>query len=227
MMNKEKITSKQTGEELGMERIVFFSDAVMAIAITLLTVDLKLPDMAGTITSSELIHELSVLAPRLLSFLISFMVIGIYWVSHHRYFNHIVRYDGRLIALNLIFLLSIAIMPFIAGIMGQYYYLPEGGMIYAGAVAFTGFSMAAIWGYASKKHRLVEPDLDDDYIRNMQVILLVGPSIFLLSIPLALINFYVMIAGWWLSPILSAVILRLLKRQTGKRRVKQEDTDQE
>jgi uncharacterized membrane protein len=207
-MKKRSEKNGSAHRDLGLERIVFFSDAVMAIAITLLTVELKLPELPRALTSGELLQELSALTPRMLSFLISFMVISIYWVSHHRYFSHIMRYDGRLIGLNLIFLLSIAMMPFVAGLMGQYYYLPVGGMVYAGAVALAGFSMSAIWGYASREHRLVEPDLDDRYIRIRQIILLVGPSVFLMSIPLALVSFPVMIGAWWLSPILSIIILR-------------------
>jgi uncharacterized membrane protein len=213
-MKKAKQSTEPDCRDLGLERLLFFSDAVMAIAITLLTVDLKLPDLPGTATSSELLHSLAVLAPRLLSFLISFMVIGVYWISHHRYYHYIVRYDGRLIGLNLVFLLSIALMPFVAGLMGQYYYLPVGGMVYAGAVAFTGFSMSAIWWYASSGHRLVEPGLDEKTIRIHRIILLVGPSVFLLSIPLSLISFPLMIAVWWLSPIISSIIVRDTK--TGK-----------
>jgi uncharacterized membrane protein len=207
-MKKMDKTVETEHRDLGLERLVFFSDAVMAIAITLLTVDLKLPDLPRTAASREVLQALAALTPRLLSFLISFLVIGVYWVSHHRYFHHIVRYDGRLIALNLIFLLSIALMPFVAGLMGQYYYLPIGGMVYAGAVAFTGFSMSAIWWYASSGHRLVENNLEDEFIRIRRIVLLVGPSLFLLSIPLALISFPLMIGAWWLSPILSFVIMR-------------------
>lgn len=72
-----------------MERLVFFSDAVMAIAITLLTVDLKLPELGEAATSPPLPPSSATLTPRFLSFLISFIVIGVYWNSHHRYFQHV------------------------------------------------------------------------------------------------------------------------------------------
>jgi uncharacterized membrane protein len=202
-------SSKETQRDIGLERLIFFSDAVMAIAITLLTVDLKLPELTGSVTSRNVLQALAALMPHILSFLISFLVIGVYWTSHHRYFNYIVHVDGKLIGLNLLFLLSIALMPFVAGIMGQYYFLPIGGMIYAGAVALTGFSMSAIWWYATGNHGLLEPGLDKKYIRMHRIILLVGPSMFLLSIPVALINFWFMIGAWWLSPILSFIILRI------------------
>ena len=195
----------------GLDHLLFFSDAVMAIALTLLTVDLRLPETSQFFTYSEFVNELGALVPKLLSFLISSMVISIYWVSHHRYFKYFVNYDSRLIGLNLIFLLFIAIIPFIASLMGQYYYLPIVGMIYAGSVAFTGFSMSAIWLYASSKHRSLLTELGDDFIRVRGIILIVGPSIFLLSIPLGLINSLLLIAARWLSPIISFVNLRKLK----------------
>lgn len=197
----------------GLERLLFFSDAVMAIALTLLTVDLRFPETSHLLTTSEFLNALEMLVPPLMSFLISFMVISIYWVSHHRYFKYIINYDSSLIGLNLIFLLSIAIIPFIASLMGQFYYLPITGMIYAGSVAFTGFSMSAIWLYASSKHRLVLPALGDDFIRVRSIILIVGPSIFLLSIPLGLINSSLLIVAWWFSPIISFVILRKTEHQ--------------
>ena len=186
----------------------------MAIALTLLTIDLRLHEPSHTLTLEEFIHALGALVPKIFRFLISFMVISIYWVSHHCYFKNIVRYDSRLVCFNLIFLLSIAFIPFVAGLMGQYYYLPIISMLYAGSIAFTGFSMSAIWFYASSnKHRLVSPDLEDDYIRIQRIILIIGLSIFLLSIPLGLINNWFLITAWWLSPILYYLMLRKAENQ--------------
>ena len=75
--------------ELGLERIIFFTDAVMAIAITLLALDVQVPDIPAALARSELPARLSELSPRIMSFVISFVVIGIYWMSHHRYFTFI------------------------------------------------------------------------------------------------------------------------------------------
>ena len=205
---------EQEHSDLGLERLVFFSDAVMAIAITLLTVDLKLPELGEAATSLQLLHALAALTPRFLSFLISFLVIGVYWSSHHRYFNCIARMDGRLAALNMFFLLSIALMPFVAGLLGQYYYLPIGPAVYAAAMAFTGFSMNAIWWYASHKRRLLKPEVSDAFIRTRRVLLSVGPIAFLLSIPLAWVDFVAIITAWWMSPVIAIITLRIMQRRT-------------
>ena len=201
-----------TGREIGLERIVFFSDAVMAIAITLLAIDLKLPEVSGTLTSSDLANLLDHLGPRLMSFVISFTVVGIYWVSHHRYFGLIKRYDGILIGLNMLFLFFIVMMPFISNLFGQYSYLPLAVSSYAMAVAAIGLIMSAIWLYASHHHRLVDKDLGMEFIRTRNIVALVVPVIFLISIPFAWLNPFAAIFIWWISPLVSHFVVRIAER---------------
>jgi uncharacterized membrane protein len=204
-------------EELGLERIVFFSDAVMAIAITLLAIDLKVPEVAASAAAAELPRALSELGPRFLSFVISFFVIGIYWMSHHRYFRFIQRYDGGLIVLNLLFLLFIVLMPFVAGLFGQYYYLPLGMSVYAAAVAATGLAMGALWWYASHRHRLVDEHLDEQFIRARSIALAV-PLLFLVSIPFAFFSRTLAVAIWCTLPLVSFAFLKVSERRQRVRR---------
>jgi uncharacterized membrane protein len=72
-------------------------------------------------------------------------VIGIYWISHHRYFGYIKRYDKRLMLLNLVFLFFIACMPFLASLLGHYVFVPIALIAYTLAIAALGFSMELIW----------------------------------------------------------------------------------
>ena len=121
--NRLKMPKKSTHsaeESLGLERIVFFSDAVMAIAITLLAIDIRVPEIELSLAATELPAQLSAITPNLLAFFISFIVIGIYWISHHHYFSYIKRYDTRLMLLNLMFLFFIACMPFVASLLGRF-----------------------------------------------------------------------------------------------------------
>jgi hypothetical protein len=92
------------GRKLGFERFIFFSDAVFAIAITLLVLDLRVPNADA--------FALAPLIPKLLGFGISFYVIGRYWLAHHRLFEAVEGYDGLLLGANLWFLASIAFLPF-------------------------------------------------------------------------------------------------------------------
>jgi uncharacterized membrane protein len=193
----------------GLERIVFFSDAVMAIAITLLAIDLKVPDLAPEVAQVQLALHLAALGPRIMSFVISFTVIGIYWMSHHRYFGFIKRYDNRLMMLNLVFLLFIATMPFIASLLGQYAYAPLGVIAYAGEVAALGLSMSTVWLYASGGHRLVDKTLDPQVIRQMSIRAIVAPLIFLLSMPVGWFSPPAAVVVWWISPLVVLLAVRV------------------
>jgi uncharacterized membrane protein len=215
-MSSQETQASPGNEALALERIVFFSDAVMAIAITLLAIDLKVPEVAASTAAAELPMRLRALGPQFMSFAISFFVIGIYWMSHHRYFRFIKRYDGGLIALNMLFLLFIVLMPFVASLFGQYYDLPLGMSVYAAAVAATGLSMGALWWYASHRHRLIDEHLDDQFIRARSIALAV-PLLFLVSILFAFFSRTLTIAIWCTLPLVSFAILKHSGRSQGRK----------
>jgi uncharacterized membrane protein len=79
------------------EQILFFYDAVIAITITLLMLEVRLPVDAGELTDPELLDALLATYGKLLGYVISFLVIASFWISHHRKFHHIVRNDGMLV----------------------------------------------------------------------------------------------------------------------------------
>jgi uncharacterized membrane protein len=199
--------------ELGLERIVFFSDAVMAIAITLLVIDLKVPEIPAALAAAQLPAQLEELVPRLGSFFISFVVIGVYWNAHHRYFSYIRRYDNLLILLNMLFLLFIVLMPFVASLFGLYSSLPLGVIVYSLAVSLIGLSLAAIWLYATHRRRLVDEHLDEDVVRFRRWVALFGPLTFLISIPFAWLSPSATITVWWVAPLVLFGIQRLTRRR--------------
>ena len=164
--------------ELGLERIIFFSDAVMAIAITLLAVEIQVPEIPRQLAATELPRQLLSMVPKFTSFVLSFAIIGIYWLAHHRYYRYIVRYDTRLILLNLLFLFFIAILPFVTSVLGTYAYLPLANTAYASTVAALGLTAAALWWYASYGHRLVDERLDPHLIRATSIRALTAPLSF-------------------------------------------------
>jgi hypothetical protein len=89
------------------DRVLFFSDAVFAIAITLLVVDIRVPDIAGVVNAYQALHDARY---KILGFAISFLVIGLFWMGHHRLYRYITALDRSLIFLNLLFL--IAFLPY-------------------------------------------------------------------------------------------------------------------
>ena len=110
----------ESRKEFQLERLILFTDAVFAIAITLLIIEIKVPEMHGDeATEGALVRSMLHLIPKFAGFFISFMLIGMYWTRHHFLFGFVVDYTPKLIWLNLLFLVSIVLMPFSTGHFGQ------------------------------------------------------------------------------------------------------------
>jgi uncharacterized membrane protein len=107
-----------------LERLVFFSDAVFAIAITLLVIEIHVPDVPYRASNEVYWQALAHLAPSFVVFAISFGVIGAFWSGHHRAFTLAGRYDGGILIWNTLLLGTIAFMPFLTAFMGRHYGAP-------------------------------------------------------------------------------------------------------
>ncbi|MBL0145615.1 MAG: DUF1211 domain-containing protein [Chitinophagaceae bacterium] len=118
--------AEQERRKFQLERIALFSDAVFAIAITLLVIEIKVPIVSHEnqeIFNKEFSHALMEMIPEFIGFFISFIVIGNYWRAHHTIFGHVTDYNRKLISLNTWFLLSIVCMPFTTAMMSKYIFL--------------------------------------------------------------------------------------------------------
>jgi uncharacterized membrane protein len=102
-----------------LERLVFFSDAVFAIAITLLVVEIRVPHLDKGSPDIAYWAELAKLIPSLMGWLISFAVIGLFWMGHHRAFAMTARYHARILGWNMALLGTMAFMPFVTAFMAQ------------------------------------------------------------------------------------------------------------
>lgn len=171
-------------DEAGLERIVFFSDAVFAIAITLLALEIRLPALPESASNAQLLAALGSLWPRYLSYIISFLAIGMMWIAHHRTFRYLRRYDERLMFLNLLFLLLIGFLPFPTAVIGEFGNR-VGTLFYAVAMSAAGLMFALLWWSANRRGRLVERPLTRSEFRLVWFRVLWSPLVFLLSVPLA------------------------------------------
>jgi len=193
---------------LGFERVVFFSDAVFAIAITLLALEIHVGEIADALIDAELPRKLLEVWPQVLGYAIGFSVIGAFWLSHHTLFSYIKRYDRRLIWLNLFFLATIAISPFPTTVIGEYGFHQPAQIFYALCVGVTGLAKEILWWYASYNHRLLDPALDAQTIRQVTLRGLIVPLAFLLSIPFTWLGPVPPIVLWILIPFVSSALTR-------------------
>lgn len=108
------------GPEHALERLIFFSDAVFAIAITLLVIEIHVPEVPRGAGDDVFLLGLAELIPNFVGFVISFFVIGAFWGGHHRAFGCAAHWHDRLLAPNIQMLLAIAAMPFFTAFMSEY-----------------------------------------------------------------------------------------------------------
>ncbi len=182
--------------QLALDRIIFFSDAVFAIAITLLALELRVPEMPINQVATQMPRELAAMTPKFISFILSFLIIGSYWAAHHRDFQYIKRYDQRLIWINLLLLMFVAFLPFPTAMLGNYPAQQFTVTLYAACLALMGFVRAWLWWYASKNYRLIDRELDPRRIARLNRRGLIVPLIFLLSIVVAMSNPLVAMWSW-------------------------------
>jgi len=138
------------GDELALERVVFLSDAVFAIAMTILVLELRLPDLPDGVTGDGLRDALAAMAPRFAAYALSFAILGAYWVSHWRRYQRIERANGRLAWLNLAFLGLIAAIPFPTAVIGEHGDLPIAVVLYAATLSAAGLAGTFAWVYAGR-----------------------------------------------------------------------------
>jgi uncharacterized membrane protein len=196
-------------------RLVFFSDAVFAIAITLLALEIRLPDGAIA-TNADLADALVALGPALFAFVVSFLVIASFWVGHLREFRVIERMDGRLIALDLAFLLFIVLMPFPTSVLARHAEIPLAAVLYASFGVATGLLSTALWVYVTQRADEFAPSVPASVARAVTYRVVVVPIVFAVSIPVALLSPPVAEWSWVLIWPLQAVMTRryLIRRDT-------------
>ena len=194
-------------------RVVTFSDAVFAVAITLLVLNiLPYADFASSPTpnAQELIRQLrsSTFLFQLFSYVLSFYIIGIYWQRHHWIFQHIVRGDGGLLWLNLTLLLFIVFLPFPTNLLGQLGGTSVVAAFYAGVLLILSVVQLLLWEYAASHHRLVRPTLEQNTMVYMRTRMLIPLPILAISIGLAFLNPYLAEATWLAMLLISPLVLR-------------------
>lgn len=166
-------------------RMISFSDAIFAFAITLLAFDLKVPNIPDSLAGPELVQWMASLIPQLTVYVFSFVIVGIYWISHHQIFEHIKRRDTALTWLNLLFLLLVSLIPLPAAVLVEYGDTFEAVALYASFMALCSLMLTAIWVYASRGRACMDEKISEGEIRGRTYGGIAAAAVFVLSIPVA------------------------------------------
>jgi uncharacterized membrane protein len=183
-------------------RITAFSDGVFSIAITLLVLNLQIPKLTmQQLMEGGLNDKVLALWPNLLSYILSFVIIGIYWVAHHNMFHYIKRSNRPLLWINILFLMCVAFIPFPAGLLGEYPSERISVITYACSLILTNLMLSLLWWYATGNHRLVDKDIDPHFVSLANRRNITAPVVYLVSIGLSFLNVYLSLIVFFLFPL--------------------------
>ncbi len=196
-------------EEKETGRIEAFSDGVLAIAITLLALELKVP--ISDAKDFDLIQALLNQWPVYFAFLLSFLFILVIWINHRRLFIVIRRADNNLLILNGLLLCGITLIPFATELLAEYLQHPSqnvAAFVYSGVFFVTSLFFNLLWRYASYRNRLFNAQTDRQLVMFITRQYSFGPPLYLLTMILAIFT----TAGCMLLNVAMAIFFVLPNR---------------
>lgn len=199
MMDKHE---PETG--LSFERVVFFSDAVFAIVITLLVLELKVPHI-NEHSEPALQHALFNLLPRVLGFVVSFLIIGMLWFEHHRIFRYIADYDAGLLWRNLLLLLCVSFVPFPTALFSENFWSRTAFILYTASFGGAATAKLLIWRHAIKAN-LLKKDVDPMLERRIGRRSMAVPLACALAIVLSFISIWIAPLGFIFIPLFARML---------------------
>ena len=171
-------------------RLEAFSDGVLAIAITLLVIEIRPPEVHE---GESLAHALWGLWPSYLAYLVSFLTIGVIWLNHHGIFQQVVRVDGPLLVLNLNLLLWTALIPFPTAVVADH--LAAGGEAartaaaqYSGVLLLMGLAFGALFTWITHDDRLLHRLPPPEVVRAARLRFMVGLVVYLVAFAVAWVS---------------------------------------
>lgn len=203
-------------KEFQLERMILFSDAVFAIAITLLVIELKVPEIdRSELSDGKLLSALGHMMPKFFGFGISFLFIGIYWTVHHRLFGYVVNLSPKLLRLNLLFLFAVALMPFSTAFYSEYLmkHVLTPVIFYTANIILLGLFNLFMWRYIGNPANKLSQGLSRAEAKYFSFRALVVPAMFTLFAFIYLFNPFIASA----LPMLVPVVMRLIQMHHDKK----------
>lgn len=180
-------------KDFQIDRMILFTDAVFAIAITLLVIDIKVPTLAEKATEHDFWLSMLKLLPKFIGFVVSFFFIGLYWFLHHKLFGYVINYTNKLIWLNILFLFSIVLIPFSTSVYSEFstdehIRLVGPYMIYTLNICLAGIMHYLLLRYVYNRKNNVATHLPDTYtqVSSLRRAIMI-PIVFLISLGLTFI----------------------------------------
>ena len=198
-------------------RLEAFSDGVFAVAITLLILNIQSPTADQIKNAGGLGHALLAQWPFYVSYVLSFITVGITWVNHHQLFKYITHTDHTLLFLNLLLLMCITFIPFPTALLAEYMQQADqqqtAALVYGGLFTLTAIMFNLVWWYAIRR-KLTDENLRMSHQRNMAVRYLPGPLLYLTGTLLAFVSAWLSLAVYISMAIFYALSNMSFSRQS-------------
>lgn len=179
-------------------RVLTFSDGLFAIAMTLLVVGIAIPKLGAQANDGgALLHALDDLQADIISFVISFAVIGRYWVAHHQTFSRLAAMDYGLVGWNMLYLAFIAFLPFPTGLLGSYFENPVAVALYSLLAGVVSGLEVVVFRHAHR-HGLMARAMPEHVFRWGALGSLLPVGFFFLAIPVAFVKPTLAVIIWFL-----------------------------
>ncbi len=189
-------------------RIGALSDGLFAIVMTLLVIELAVPEVPKLLAAEQLHLKLLELWPKFAAYALSFIMLGILWSYHHIMFQHIRRVDGRVIWLNIFYLMFVALFPFSTAVIGEYTIFATAAVVLWGANGFLiMLVMNILLRYVLRNKRLINKDISPMEIMQLKINAGASTVLILVAIGLSFIIPYIGIAIYILLMLWAIVTL--------------------
>ncbi|MBK7869038.1 MAG: DUF1211 domain-containing protein [Ignavibacteriales bacterium] len=182
-------------------RLEAFSDGVIAIIITLLVLEIKVPHIEGEVTSSTIAAALIKLTPKILSWALSFFMVLIMWVNHHRIFHEIKQSDNGLMWMNGLLLFFMSFVPFPTAFMGDYFDRSASMFFFGICMGLTALAFVLLRLYILKNSHLLKDGTDKENYSKLIKLSLIGPVMYFLGSGIAFMNVYAAYAVYAIVPV--------------------------
>ncbi len=195
-------------------RLESLTDGIFAFAMTLLIVGLNIPEKASLVQSTAFVSNLLFsLWSDFFHYILAFLILGAFWLSHHIELHPLRRLDRMYVWLNLGTLLFVALLPFSTSFSGDFPGVPLGAIVFELNLLAIGVGMFLQWKYATGKDRLVEPGIPSHFVRQVGFRALVVPFISLIGVLIALTGITWSTAVYLFIPLIHYIVVRLARRK--------------
>jgi uncharacterized membrane protein len=184
-------------DEVGLSknRLESLTDGIFSVAMTILVLNISVPQISshssvvgGIVAGTELLKKLFDLWPKILNFGISFIILAIYWMAHHRQFHYIKHSNSTLIWINIIFLMVTCLLPFSTSLLGEYENQEIAILVYgSNSIIIASFLCIQWWYVTSRRGRLVDENIDPVIKSTQYRRLVFGIIVYLIAIAVSFV----------------------------------------